>query len=99
MIRHVVSWTLTDQARSDRTGTLDEMRRRLEPLVGLVPGLRNLWVGADLGVAQSNWDVVLISEHDSAEALQDYQDHPAHLEAVAYVKTVVTERACVDVEV
>jgi hypothetical protein len=96
VIRHVVLWKLaaTDpaQRRSDAAG----IRERLTPLVGVIPGLRSLSVGADTGATDGNWDVVLVSEHDDQEAVAGYQVHPAHVEVAAWVRTVVRERACVD---
>jgi len=96
MIRHVVLWKLAASDPEQKLRDVEGMRERLEPLVGVVPGLRSLAVGADTGWADGNWDVVLVSEHDDAAAVEGYQVHPAHVEAAGWVRTVVSERACVD---
>jgi hypothetical protein len=43
-----------------------------------------------------HWHVALISEHDDNAALEAYQSHPAHLEAAAFVSSVISDRAVVD---
>lgn len=98
MIRHIVSWTLKADTAEARAAAVEGMRSRLEPLVGVIPGLRSLVVRADLGRVEANWDVVLVSEHDDALALESYQAHPAHVEAGAFVKSVVADKSCVDYE-
>jgi hypothetical protein len=96
MIRHVVLWKLTATEPEQRRSDAEGIRERLTPLVGVVPGLRSLTVGADTGWTDGNWDVVLVSEHDDEAAVAGYQVHPAHVEAAAWIRTVVAQRACVD---
>lgn len=98
MIRHIVSWTLQAESAEERADAVEGMRVRLEPLIGVIPGLLSLVVRADLGRVAANWDVVLVSEHDDAAALEAYQAHPAHVEAGAFVKSVVRDKSCVDYE-
>lgn len=98
MIRHIVSWTLQADSAEQRAAAVEGMRSRLEPLVGVIPGLHSLVVRADIGRVEANWDVVLVSEHDDAAALEAYQAHPAHVEAGAFVRSVVRDKSCVDYE-
>lgn len=97
MIRHVVAWKLKPEA--DPATAIEEMRAALEGLVGVVPGLSSLTVRADLGAVETNWDAVLISEHDSADAVAAYQTHPAHIEAAAVPRQYADQRAVVDYEI
>lgn len=96
MIRHLVFWKLaaTDPAR--KAADVEGVRTRLESLVGVVPGLHELTVRADLGVVDGNWDLALISVHTDVAALDGYQVHPQHVEAAAWIRGVVSARACVD---
>lgn len=96
MIRHVVLWNLSSPDPEQRRRDLDGIQERLTALVGIVPGLRSVSVAPDLGSSNGNWDVMLLSEHDDEAALQAYQEHPAHLETAAFIRSVVRERACVD---
>lgn len=98
MIRHIVAWKLNPTDDGARATAIEEMRSALEPLVGVVPGLLALTVRPDVAVADGNWDAVLVSDHESLDALQAYQTHPAHLEAAAVPKRYAVERACVDFE-
>ena len=94
-VRHVVIWSFLDEV-VDQNATYQEMASRLNGLVGVVPGLLSLELGHDLGDTDANWDVVLISEHESVEALEAYQQHPAHLEVAAFLRQQVASRAAVD---
>jgi quinol monooxygenase YgiN len=99
MIRHVVAFRLgaadPDQRKVDVAG----MRDRLEPLVRSVPGVLDLRVHSDLGLVESHWHAVLVSDHPDNAALEAYQRHPEHVAAVAWVNTVVVDRAVVDFEI
>ncbi len=96
VIRHVVLWNLSSTDPDQRRRDIDGMQERLTALVGVVPGLRSVTVAPDLASGDGNWDVMLLSEHDDEDALRAYQVHPAHLEAAAFIRSVVRERACVD---
>lgn len=95
MIRHVVVWKL--KPGIDRAAALEEIRVALEGLVGVVPGLQSLVVRADTGV-DGNWDAVLLSEHDSVDAVAAYQAHPAHIAAAAVPRQYAEQRVVVDFE-
>ena len=56
------------------------------------------FVRGDIRQVESNWHVVLVSEHDDAEALAAYQAHPEHVAVGPYVRSVVADKACVDYE-
>ena len=92
--RHVVAWKLADPESRDET--VAQMKSLLEALVGVVPGLKSLSVNPTALPGEGNWDVVLISDHDSLDAFRTYQTHPAHLEAAQWVSQHVSERAAVD---
>ena len=96
MIRHVVMWKLNAQDPAGRETAVAAMAAALEPLVGQIDGLEALTVRADAAAVDSNWDVILVSDHTSPEALLAYGTHPLHVEAGAVVKANTRERACVD---
>jgi len=98
VIRHTVCWTLQADTDEGRAEAIEGMRSRLEPLIGVIPGLRSLVVRGDIRQVESNWHVVLVSEHDDAEALAAYQAHPEHVAVGPYVRSVVADKACVDYE-
>lgn len=99
MIRHVVIWTLSGETAEQKQAAFDSLKPELEALVGVVPGLHALGVNFSTGPNPANWDMCLISEHDSWDALQAYADHPAHLEVAAKVSASTTARSGADFEI
>ena len=89
MVKHIVMWNLRQDAPTDAAS---QMKEQLEALVGIVPGL----VSAQVGRGFNGFDVALVSELENPEALDIYQEHPAHCKVKAYVHSVVRERACCD---
>lgn len=82
------------------TGTSEEqvqgLARALRRLPGAIPALRAYRVGPDAGLAEGNWDFVVVAEFDDAEAWRAYLAHPAHQQLIAeHVRTMVAERASV----
>jgi len=98
VIRHVVSWKLAEPDAAVRGEQAAEVARRLNALMGVVPELRAVSAGANIAHPDVNWDVTLVADVDSLEALQAYQVHPAHREVGAYLRSVVASRVAVDFE-
>lgn len=96
MIRHVVMWKLAATEDTERAMVTREIIRLLEGLPEVIPGVTSLEVTTDLGEDNSNFDLVLVSEHVSHKALADYQEHPAHRAAAQWIREHVSARACVD---
>ncbi len=99
MIRHIVAWNLVATDPAERTNTFEQMKAKIEGLVGVVPGLRSATVSRDVGTTAGNWDVVLISEHDDEEALAVYQQHPEHVVVAGFTRSVTKDRVAIDVDV
>lgn len=97
MIRHVVSWKLAATESADKASDAAGIIERLRSLVGVVPEIRRLEVGADVA-GGANWDVVLIADFDDLDAVGRYQVHPSHVTAAAFIRSVTGERMAVDVE-
>ena len=92
MVTHIVLWNLKDKSQKAQQG--GEMTRRLEALVGVVPGL----LSAQAGPGFNGFDVGLVGTLESREALDAYQCHPAHMAVKEYVHSVISERVCCDFE-
>jgi stress responsive alpha/beta barrel protein len=97
-IRHVVSWKLATTDQAARAQHAAEIKHRLESLPAVIPHLRALQVGINM-LPENDFDVVLISDFDNVDDIQTYQEHPAHLEVAAFIRSVVAARASVDFEV
>lgn len=90
MIKHVVIWQLAPQTDM---AVVKSIRHDLAALVGVIPGLVDLFTGVD---HQGENALTLVSTHASWQALTDYQQHPAHLAIVPRVRAITTERRAVD---
>ncbi|PZQ87574.1 MAG: stress responsive alpha-beta barrel domain-containing protein [Leifsonia xyli] len=97
MIRHIVNWRLASEDAGQRAADALGIKERLEGLRGRL-AVERIEVGIDVGETAGNWHVVLESDFASREDLAAYQTHPAHLEAAAFIRSVVAERSCVDYE-
>lgn len=98
-IRHVVSWKLAAEDAAERQEHAAEVARRLHALPAQIPQILSLSAGVNVAYPEANWDVTLVADFATLEALEEYAVHPAHLEVVAYVRSVVASRASVDFEV
>lgn len=99
MIQHVVMWKLVATEPEERAEIIEQMVGRLGDLMGQIPGLSSIRVTADLRELETNYDVCLISVHESQGALADYRIHPAHKEFAEWLSPKVTDRASVDSEI
>lgn len=98
MIRHIVLWKLQAEDATERANAVEAVASALEPLIHLIPGIASLAVRANVAYADVNWDIALIGDYESVEALDAYQVHPDHVAAVQVVRANVSERASIDVE-
>lgn len=92
MITHVVLMKLAD--RTDAA----EAKQRLERLRGQVPQLRSIQVVLDTVGADGAYDLCLTTTHDTVDELRGYQEHPAHVDVIAWLRPRLTGRAAVDSE-
>lgn len=96
MVKHIILWKLKDEFNTDEIKK--DMKRALEGLVGIVPGLIEMKVEINT-LSSSNVDVMLYSVLESEEALKGYASHPAHVEvANTKVRPYTEVRSCIDFE-
>ena len=100
MIRHVLLWQFKDEYSAEQKAELKSaMKRELEALVGVVPGLQELTIVTD-DLETSNADVMLDSTLTDMEAYRGYIVHPDHVAAaVNYVRPFMKTRLCFDYEI
>lgn len=96
MIKHIVMWKLKDDNKAENAAKVKEV---LEGLAGKIDGLTLIEVGIDFSATGVSGDIVLYSEFTTRAALDAYQVHPAHQEAAAFVRSVVSDRLMVDYEI
>ena len=93
MIKHIVLYTMKKAVKKEEA--VEIIKNALEPLVGIVPGLKHLEIR---GAYQGGMDYALYSEFESKEALRDYATHPAHLEVKRHFWNFLEDRYCADYE-
>lgn len=97
-IRHIVLWKIAAEDAAERDAVAAEITERLEGLRGLIDGMTSLAVSRNVAFAEANYDICIVSEYVDVASLEGYQVHPAHQEAAAYIRSVVSGRASIDVE-
>ncbi len=79
MLKHIVMWNLRGDSPEDKARAARFVKQKFEGLRGRIPGMLHLEVGVDASQVDYACDVVLYSEFDSQQALDDYATHPEHL--------------------
>lgn len=101
MIRHVCMFEFLEEAQG-RTraenvaitkAMLEALPEQIEEILASEVHLR-----AENG-PQGNWDLLLVSDFASFEALERYRVHPAHVAVGQFMRPVRSGRACVDYEI
>lgn len=95
MVRHVFLWKLASGEN------LQEVIGVLNTLPKNCPGIVGWEISGHQAEPNPNgdpWDGVLISDHESWEALDAYTNHPYHGEVVKKLLPKFAERAVVDFE-
>jgi hypothetical protein len=100
MVRHVVMWVFPAESAGR---TRDEnVTRAVELLHGLpaaIPEIRRFEVSTDELGGEKHAHLLLDSDFDDWDALEAYQQHPAHLDVVGFFREAGTTRWAVDRQV
>ena len=100
MLRHIVIWTLKEQAEgADRATNIEKARQLLLACAQLEPGTLHFEVGTAQAGLDCTGDLVLDSTFRDRAALLAYQNHPQHLALKPFMKVVVAARQCMDYEI
>lgn len=98
MVKHIIIWTLKkDFSDAEKREAAQKIKSGLEGLSGKIPGMTEVKVNIDL-LTSSSGDVMLDTTFVDEDALKAYQVNPDHLAVAAYVRSVVSDRKCVDFE-
>lgn len=97
MLKHIVMFKFRDQAEGcDRKANIKALKAKLEALPALIKEIRSFEVGINSIESSAAYDLVLLSEFESKEALFRYQKHPEHVLVVGFVGKVCESRTVVD---
>lgn len=98
MVKHVIIWTLNPELSADeKRSAAEKIKSGLEGLAGKIPGMTEVKVNIDL-LSSSTGDVMLDTTFIDEAALKAYQTNPDHVAVATYVRSVVSDRKCVDFE-
>ena len=91
--RHVVMFQWADHVDVDH---IARVRDALDALPDQIPQVRSYQHGADVGVAEGNFDYAIVADFDRVDDWRTYRDHPAHVLFVEeLVKGHVANRSAV----
>lgn len=93
MIKHIVTWKLKEENKTDNAMKMKEM---LEGLPSKISWIKKLEVGINENGGE--YGIILVTEFDSYDDLKRYDIHDEHMKVREFVKTVVTDRVAVDYE-
>ncbi|MDR3283761.1 MAG: Dabb family protein [Treponema sp.] len=96
MIRHLVLWNLTDEAKAQIQETAEILDKSARNMVGKIPGL----LKSEVRVNQAGdpHELILYSEFESPADLKPYIDHPVHQKHRKLVHTFIQGREVADIE-
>ena len=97
MVKHIVMWTLSEEAKSKMEENVCLLREKFAALIGVVDGLNKIEVGVNYNGGE--YDLALYCEFTTKKAQEDYQSHPAHLAIKKIVHSLVVGRTCIDYEI
>lgn len=99
MIKHIIIWNFKDDlSAEERSQYSATIKAGLEGLLGVIDGLTDIKVRTEF-LASSNGDLMLDSTFKDEQSLKGYQTAPAHLKVAEIVRSVVSQRKCVDYEI
>ena len=101
MIKHIVFFGLAENAEGkSKAENAQIIKSGLESLIHVIPEIKKIEVGVNYPNApKTNYDIALYTEFDNFEAVDIYQEHPAHKKVATYIGKVKVSRAAVDYEV
>jgi hypothetical protein len=73
-----------------------EFCKRMLALRATIASIEHLEIGRDILRDARSWDLILIMRFASIEALRGYQQHPEHLDVMAFNRPAVSDVASVD---
>lgn len=97
MFRHIVFWKFLDAAGGrPKAENIRSCGELLSDLINEIPQIRELEFGEDVLNTSASFDAALTVTFDRQEDFIVYRDHPRHIAAGDFIRSVTADRACVD---
>lgn len=95
MVKHIVMWKLKPFAEGeDKKTNAIKLKKKLENLESVVSGSFKMEVGINYN--PGGYDVVLYSEFNDHDALENYQLHPEHIRVKEFIQKIAISSAVAD---
>jgi len=99
MITHIVMWKLKEVAEgATKQENAFKIKKNLEALKDKIEVIKNIEVGININKSDMAYDVILNSEFENIDALNEYQKHPEHIKAGGFIAAVTEKRVVADYE-
>ncbi len=86
MLVHIVMFKFKEE---NKKANVIQAKQMLENLMGAIPSLRSIDVGANFIEAKRAMDLSLIAVFESKEGLDLYDGHTEHKKVLTFIKSVV----------
>ncbi len=91
--RHVVMFQFADHVDDEH---VEKVRAGLSALPGQIEQIRSYVHGRDVGIAEGNFDYVVVADFDNVNDYITYRDHPQHQLLISeLIKDHVSSRSAV----
>ena len=95
MIKHIVMLKLLDKNKTNTKKVVNA----LKSLEGNIEVLRSIEIGVNITESERSYDVVLTTEFENREGLNEYGPHPKHLPVVEIIRSLCSGSVVVDYEI
>ena len=92
MIKHIVFFKLEDNSEANK----EAVKTRIMGMKGKIDVLKHIEVGVNFSPEERAFDLALVTDFETKEALQAYAIHPLHVEVVTFLKSINTVTKVVD---
>ena len=97
MIRHVVMFKFRDDADEAQRQAVHDAIATMPEATGVTEAYT---IGADLGLAEGNFDFAVVGDYADQDAYLTYRDHPEHQRIVFdIIRHAITDRAAIQFEI
>jgi hypothetical protein len=100
MVKHIIIWQMKEElSEEERAAVKAEIKEKLEALVGVIDGLKELKVITEV-MGSSNGDLMLDCTLEDEKALDAYAVAPAHTAVKdGIIMPNVKSRVCIDYKI
>jgi hypothetical protein len=100
MIKHIVCWTLKEQAEGcSKEVNIIKVKEALEALKDKIPSIVSLEIGINFDHSPEAYDIAMYAVFENEEGLKIYQQHPEHLKVIEFLRKVRDKRVVVDYKI